>query len=356
MNCMTGCKTRQSDNFKVLFMIKHIETGSNILVTGATGYTGGILIRKLVEMRMNVRAVARKSSNIMPFTDLNIEWIRGEVFDEETIKEAMKDVQYVFHLAAAFRQAKSIEQDYRNVHVKSTQLIVQEALKNPDFKRLVHVSTMGVHGHISTPPGDENSRFAPGDGYQRTKAQAEVWLKEFTSTIPFPYTIIRPCGIYGPGEKRLFKLFKMATKTYFPILGQGKCWYHLVHVEDLTNAMIVAATKEKALGEAFIIGSSEAIRLEDMIEIIAREYQHKLKVIRLPIKPFFIMGDIFEAICKPIKIEPPIYRRRVAFYSKDRNFSTRKMREVLGYQPLFENEKGIVELAHWYRDNKWLKI
>lgn len=337
-------------------MENQIAAGSNVLVTGATGYTGSVLVKKLLDIGVNVRAVARKSSNIAPLENLPVTWLRGEVFDDKTIRSAMEDVHYVFHVAAAFRDPKSTEQDYRNVHLKSTELIVAEALQNPEFKRLIHVSTMGVHGHIENPPGDETSQFSPGDGYQRTKAEAEIWLKDFAKENDFPYTIIRPCAIYGPGEKRLLKIYKMATKKLFPILGQGKCWYHLVHVDDLVGAMIVAATEPRALGEAFIVGSSEPIQLEEMAAIIAREYNHKLRIVRLPIGPFFLLGDICEAICKPLKINPPIYRRRVAFYSKDRNFSTRKMREVLGYLPLYENEKGIVESARWYRDNNWLEL
>lgn len=335
-------------------MTNQIPPGSTVLVTGATGYTGIVLVKKLLEGGLNVRAIARKSSNIQPFEGLAITWIRGEVFDEQAIKSAMEGVEYVFHVAAAFREAKSTEQDYRNVHVISTQLIVAEAMANPEFKRLVHVSTMGVHGHIENPPGDENSAFSPGDGYQRTKAEAEVWLTDFAKENNFPYSIIRPCAIYGPGEKRLLKLYKMANKKIFPILGNGKCWYHLVHVEDLTGAMILAATEERALGEAFIIGSSDPIQLEDMVAIIAKEYNNQLRIVRLPIGPFFLMGDICEAICKPFKIEPPIYRRRVAFYSKDRNYSTDKMKNVLGYTPLYENEQGIIESAKWYRENEWL--
>lgn len=355
---MTGPKNREQKNSGLSvkeIMVNQITPGSNVLVTGATGYTGRVLVKKLLDSGLHVRAIARKTSDLEPFRQLPVSWIRGEVFDEQTIRSAMEDIEYVFHVAAAFREAKSTEQDYRNVHLKSTQLIVAEAADNPDFKRLIHVSTMGVHGHIENPPGDENSPFSPGDGYQRTKAEAEIWLREFAAGTSFPYTIIRPCAIYGPGEKRLLKLYKMATKKIFPILGNGKCWYHLVHVEDLTNAMILAATEERALSEAFIIGSSEPIQLENMAAIIAREYNHRLRIVRLPIGPFFLMGDVCEAICRPLKIEPPIYRRRVAFYSKDRNYSTRKMREVLGYKPLYENERGIVESARWYRDNHWLK-
>lgn len=337
-------------------MSNTIAPGTKVLVTGATGFTGTVLVKKLLQQGLDVRALARQSSNLKPFEGLDITWFRGEVYDQKTVEMAMEGVEYVFHVAAAFREAKSTEQDYRNVHLVSTQHIVHEALKNPDFKRLVHVSTMGVHGHIPNPPGDENSPFSPGDGYQRTKVEAEEWLREFTREQPFPFSIIRPCAIYGPGERRLLKLFKMAAGKIFPILGNGKCWYHLVHVEDLTNAIILAATEEKALGEAFIIGAKDPIQLEDMAAIIAKEYGTKLRIVRLPIGPFFLLGDICEAVCRPFKIEPPIYRRRVAFYSKDRNFSTRKMQDVLGYQPLWSNEDGIIESARWYRDNNWLQL
>ncbi len=332
-----------------------IAQGSRVLVTGATGYTGTVLVKRLLEAGVKVRAIARSSSDLSPFSKMDVQWIRGEVFDPETIQRAMADIQYVFHVAAAFREAKSTEQDYWNVHVGSTQLLCEAALKQPNFKRFVHVSTMGVHGHIVNPPGDENSAFAPGDGYQRTKAEADTWIKEFGARTHLPYTTIRPCAIYGPGERRLLKLFKMASKSYFPILGKGKCWYHLVHVEDLVGAMIRSAVAEKAVGEAFIVGASEPIQLEEMAAIIAKVYGNKIRIIRLPITPFFIAGDLCELLCKPFKIEPPIYRRRVAFYSKDRNFSTRKMRDVLGYIPQFENEAGIVESAHWYREHGWLK-
>ncbi len=335
-------------------MTQQITPGTRVLVTGATGFTGTVLVEKLIEQDLDVCAIARNSSNITPFEKLPVTWFRGEVFDARTVEKAMEGVEYVFHVAAAFREAKSTEQDYRNVHLVSTQHIVKNAQKNPQFKRLVHISTMGVHGHIPNPPGDENSPFSPGDGYQATKVEAEEWLRKFAATTPFPYTIIRPCAIYGPGEKRLLKLFKMAAGKIFPILGKGKCWYHLVHVDDLTNAIILAATAPNALGEAFIAGASEPIRLEEMAAIIAEEYSNKLNIIRLPIGPFFLLGDICEILCRPFKIEPPIYRRRVAFYSKDRNFSTRKMQEVLGYTPIWSNRDGIIESARWYKDNGWL--
>jgi len=332
-----------------------IPAGTPVLVTGATGFTGIVLTRKLVEAGLKVSAVARHTSRLDPLEDLDIQWFRGDVFDEDVMRRAVDGQEYVFHVAAAFREAKSTEQDYWDVHVKSTQIIVAEVLKNPEFKRYVHVSTIGVHGHIENPPATEEYRFAPGDGYQRTKLEAEEWLNAFASENNFPYTIVRPAAIYGPGDRRLLKLFKMALKPYFLLLGQGKCMYHLVHVDDLTNTFIIAATHPDALGETFISGADEPIAIADIARTVAGHFGKKIKVLRLPIGPFFLLADICEAVCKPFKIEPPIYRRRVAFYSKDRHFDVSKMRNVLGYKPRHTNEDGIIETADWYVKQGWLR-
>ena len=332
-----------------------IPAGKPVLVTGATGFTGINLTKKLVQAGLKVSAVARKSSDLTPLEGLDIKWFRGDVFDEAIMKEALDGQEYVFHVAAAFREAKSTEQDYWNVHVKSTQIICEEVLNNPNFKRYIHISTIGVHGHIENPPATEEYRFSPGDGYQRTKLQAEEWLNDFAADNNLPYTIIRPAAIYGPGDRRLLKLFKMALKPYFPLLGKGKCMYHLVHVDDLTNTFIIAATHPDALGETFISGAEEPIAIADIAKTIVGYFGKKTKVVRLPISPFFLIADIVEAICKPLKIEPPIYRRRVAFYSKDRHFDVSKMKSVLGYSPKHSNKDGIIETADYYVQQGWLK-
>lgn len=332
-----------------------IPVGTSVLITGATGFTGIELTKKLVAAGVEVSCLARKTSDLAPLEGLDIKWFCGDVFDESVMAEAVKGQEYVFHLAAAFRDAKSSEKDYWNVHVKSTQLIVNEVLKNPDFKRYIHISTIGVHGHIENPPATEEYAFSPGDGYQRTKLEAEEWLNAFAAKNNLPYTIIRPAAIYGPGDRRLVKLFKMALKPYFLLLGKGKCMYHLVHVDDLTNTFIIAATHPAAQGETFISGSNEPIAIAKIGEIVAEHFGKPFKILRLPIGPFFLAGDICEAICKPLGIEPPIYRRRVAFYSKDRNFDVSKMRNVLGYSPRNANREGIIETARSYEEKGWLK-
>lgn len=329
--------------------------GRKILVTGATGFTGAILARKLVERGADVRAIARASSSLESLKDLKIEWFRGDVFDPAVVNAAMKDVEYVFHIAAAYREAGIADEVYHKVHVISTQLLAEASLKNPGFKRFVHVSTVGVHGHVENPPADEEYPMNPGDIYQETKAEAETWIRDFAPKHKLQFVVLRPAAIYGPGDRRLFKVFKMASWPFFPILGHGKCLYHLVHVDDLTEIMMLAATHPAAAGQVFISGNPEPASLEGIAGTIAGTLGRKLRVIRIPAWPFFVASAICEAICKPLRIEPPLYRRRVAFFTKDRAFNTAKLRNLLGYSFKYTNESGLRQVTEWYVANGWLK-
>jgi nucleoside-diphosphate-sugar epimerase len=169
-----------------------------------------------------------------------------------------------------------------------------------------------------------------------------------------PVTVLRPCAIYGPGDTRLLKLFRMAARGWFPMLGGGKGLYHLIHVHDLVEATIVAAVHPSAVGEAFIVGNPEAMTLEAIARTVGRTLGRQVRVVRLPAWPFFAAAAVCEVVCRPFGVEPPLYRRRVAFYTKDRAFDTRKLREVLGYNVRYANEEGISQTAQWYRGQGWL--
>ncbi len=337
-----------------LLSTEGLEPGSIVLVTGATGFTGQVLVRKLCALPVKVRALVRASSNRGTLAGLPVEWVEGDVYDEQAIARATEGVAYIFHVAAAYRDPSLADDEYHRVHVLSTQRLAEAAIRQPGFLRFVLVSTVGVHGHIEQPPADETAPFHPGDIYQRTKAEAEQWLHSFARDRTLPYSVIRPAAIYGPGDRRLLKVFRMARAPLFPMLGRGRSLYHLIHVDDLTEAIIRAAWHPAALGEAFICGDPEAIPLEQMGRLIADELGRRFRPVRLPAWPFFLLADITEAICRPLKLSPPIYRRRVAFFTKDRSFDTRKVRERLGLRYQWTTEAGLRATARWYREQGWL--
>lgn len=330
-----------------------IDKQAVVLVTGGTGFTGVHLVKKLAETGCELRVIARSSSNRSQLDGLNIRWFLGDVYDPEVVDAAMAGVNYVFHVAAAYREAHIGDEIYHKVHVVSTQLIAAAAVKQPDFRRLIHVSTVGVLGHVAQPPADESTAYNPGDIYQETKTEAEKWILEFAASHGLPYVVVRPAAIYGPGDRRLLKLYKMAKMPVVPLIGFTKGLYHLVHVSDLVGFMVYAADSDRALNGVFICGSAEPVSIKSIIATIAHKMHKEPRFFRVPAWPVFLLGDICEAVCKPFKIEPPIYRRRIAFFTKDRAFNTARMRDT-GYQNQVTDQQGLEELYDWYQHAGWL--
>lgn len=324
------------------------------LVTGGTGVTGRVLVRKLCATGCRVRVCVRPSSDRSVLDGLPVEWFEGDVFDADVTAAAAKDVDYIFHVAAAYRDARLTAADQTLVHVRSTQLLAKAAHCNPRFKRFVHVSTVGVLGHIARPPADETSPYNPGDSYQQSKAEGERWLLQFAESHGLPLVVVRPAAIYGPGDRRLLKAFRMARLRVVPLLGSNRGLYHLIHIEDLVDFLMLVAHHPRALGEVFICGNPSAITIQEMIATVAEHLGRKPRFVRIPAWPVFLAADICEVLCRPFGIEPPIHRRRVAFFTKDRSFDTTKMRRLTGFECRYSNVTGLIETAEWYQANGWL--
>ena len=328
--------------------------GSSALVTGATGFTGSLLTRRLVARGVRVTALTRPGSSIAHLAGIDVTWIRGDISDGDVIAGAMRGMHYVFHLAAAYRTARLPESEYERVHVTSTLRLAEQAARVAGFRRFVHVSTIGVHGDVDDPPGDESSPIRPGDSYQRTKAAAELRIRSFADGEGLPCTIIRPCGIYGPGDRRLWKLFRIAKFGVFPIIGRGRGLYHLIHVEDLVAALLLAAVHPDAVGQTFIAGNRDWTTLEQMVRTVGRALDRRVRFVHLPAAPFVVLAGACEAVCRPLGLEPPLHRRRIGFFTKDRAFDTSKLRRTLGFTPARGNEDGLEETARWYVNHGWL--
>lgn len=327
---------------------------SDILVTGGTGFTGTHLIRKLVEAGARVRCIARPTSRIPDGLETSVLWIRGDVYDPAIVKTAVAGVQYIFHVAACFREADASELEYDRVHVLSTQLLAEAAVAQNGFKRFVHVSTMGVHGHIENPPANEKYRFAPGDVYQRTKLKAELWIRSFAADRDLQVSVVRPAAIIGPGDKRLLKLFRFARSGWFPLLDGHNVLYHLVHVDDLTDFMMLVATHQDAIGEVFLCGNEEPTNVKQILTQIGEILGKQVRFVPIPAKPLFALAGLIEDVALRLKVNPPIYRRRVSFFTKDRALDTSHMTAVTGFTCAYDNKTAIENTARDYLERGWL--
>ena len=324
-----------------------------VLVTGATGFTGGHLARHLVAQGDSVRALVRDPARAASLVAGGVEVVAGDLATRQTLAAAVAGIDVVYNVAALYRQAGLPEATYRTVNAEAVGWLV-EAAAHAGARRVVHCSTVGVHGDIEHPPADEDAPLRPGDTYQITKLEGERLATASAASRPIELVIVRPSGIYGPGDRRLLKLFRGVARRRFVILGDGKIFYHLTHIDDLVEGFRLAGTVSSAAGRTYILAGGEVTTLNELVAIIAGEAGVRPRALHLPVWPFWGAGAVCEAVCAPFGLEPPLYRRRVDFFTKSRAFDISRARTELGFAPRVDLRSGARRTLAWYREQGWL--
>jgi dihydroflavonol-4-reductase len=302
------------------------------LVTGASGFTGGVVTDLLLKRGKSVRALVRDESKAEVLRKRGVDVVVGDLNNEDALIAAVQHVGCILHIAALFRQAGLPSSEFYRVNVEGTRLLIDKAA-SAGVRKMVHCSTTGVHGHIENPPGDENTPYNPGDHYQRSKVEGEKLFLKAVKEGKIRGSVIRPAMIYGPGDTRTLKIFKpIANRTFFYV-GKGDALVHFIDVRDLAESFLLASESEDVNGEVFIIAGETSLPLCELASTIAELMGVPKPWLHLPVKPMQLLGSCCEAICTPLKIPPPIFRRRVDFFTKDRCFDTTKAQRILGFKP-----------------------
>jgi nucleoside-diphosphate-sugar epimerase len=325
-----------------------------VLVTGGTGFTGSHLVRRHVQRGDEVVCLDNQPGL---FADelhgLGAKVVIGSVTDLESVRRAAEGAEIVHHLAAAFRQLNVPKSVYREVNVEGTRNVL-EAARAGGTRRVVYCSTQGVHGHVATPPGNEDSPIAPEDYYQQTKHEGELVCAEF-SALGMDIVIIRPTAIYGPGDPgRFLLLYRMAKNGRFLMFGDGRTTYHPVYIDNLVDLFELAAERPEARGRTYIGGDADYYTLNDLVSAVGRSMGIDVKVVHLPFRPLWLAAVACETACAPLRISPPIFRRRVDWFRQVRAFRIDRARDELGYEPRVGIEEGLRRTYDWYRANGYL--
>lgn len=322
----------------------------NILVTGGTGFTGKALVKRLLDMGHHVRALDYKEGHK---TDELRSWgaevIIGSVTDQELVKNAVRDIDLVQHMAAAFREMNVPDTYYDEVNVGGTANMLAAAW-DQGVKKFIYTSTCGVHGNIDDPPGGEDAPIQPADYYQRTKYQAEPLVNQYHQK-GMKTTILRPAAIYGPGDpERFYLIFKRVASGTFPMFGSGKTLYHPLYIDNLVDALVLAQDEDKGDGRAYLIADAQYVEIETLVRKVAQAMGVEVKIPHFPVMPLVVAGHVCEKLCKPLGITPPIFPRRVDWFRQNRAFKIDRAREELGYNPRVELDEGLRRTFEWYRD------
>lgn len=325
-----------------------------VLVTGTTGFAGSHLARTLALRGHQVRAFQRDAARKpdvpgIPSIDVAI----GDLRDPAALARAVEGIDVVYHIAAIYRQAGVARDAYRAVNATAVGQLV-EAAASAGVRRVVHCSTVGVHGDIEHPQANEDAPLKPGDIYQETKLEGEQLARDAGARRGIEVTIVRPSGIYGPGDRRLLKLFRGVARRRWITLGRGKIYYHLTYIDDLVEGFRLCGEHPSAANQTYILAGGEVTTLNDLVAMVADVAGVPVPTVHLPAWPFSIAGAACEAVCAPLGLEPPLYRRRVDFFTKSRAFDISRARRDVGYAPQVRLHDGITRTIEWYRAHGWL--
>jgi nucleoside-diphosphate-sugar epimerase len=309
--------------------------------------------RALAAGGYQVRALVRDPARAGDLTASGIELVAGDLRDPAALRRAAAGVDVVYHIAAIYRQARVSAGTYRAVNAIAVRDVVEAAAAG-GARRVVHCSTVGVHGDVEHPPANEDAPLEPGDVYQATKLEGERLAREAGLRCRIEVTIARPTGIYGPGDRRLLKLFRGVARRRFPILGSGEIYYHLTYIDDLVEGFRLCGEHPAAANRTYILAGAEVTTLNQLVALIADVAGVPPPRLHLPVWPFWIAGALCEAVCVPLGIEPPLYRRRVDFYTKSRAFDITRARREIGYAPRVPLRDGIRRTLDWYRQHGWI--
>ena len=323
------------------------------LVTGAAGFTGSHLVRHLAAHGDRVRALVRDSARAPVFDPAHVQIVQGDLTEAASLRRALDGVDVVYNIAARYREAGRPASEYRAVNATAVGTIVELA-KAAGATRVVHCSTVGVHGDVEHPPANEDAPLRPGDLYQETKLEGERIGRDAAARTGMELVIARPTGIYGPGDRRLFKVFGHIAKRRFVMLGRGRNYYHITYIDDLCEGFRLCGSVPAAAGRTYILGGGDVTTLAELVRITAEVARVPPPRMRLPIAPVWLAGALCETIFTPLGMEPPLYRRRVDFFRKSRAFDISRAQAELGYAPRVGIREGIKRTLDWYREQGWI--
>ncbi len=314
------------------------------LVTGANGFTGSHLVKALEKRGDGVVGLVRKSSNLARLDDTQIQLVYGDITDRNALCKAMQEVDTVFHTAAYVELGLVDEQQMERVNVDGTQTVLEIA-KETGVSKIVYCSTIGVYGDTQGKVVNETFSRTQEDfssAYDRTKYQAQKLVDKFAAD-GLPIVSIMPSGILGVDDPHFGPVFKLFLKGWLKLWLGGDRMTGIVHVDDLVNAMILAAKRGQS-GEHYIISAGD-LPTREMFEIISQETDINVPTeVPQPIVRF--VANLLDPIGKLLNWNPPIGRERVHYlYERCVRVDATKARKELGWkhQPVNEILKEIVK-------------
>jgi ornithine--oxo-acid transaminase len=325
------------------------------LVTGASGFIGGRLVKRLVQEGHPVRCLVRESSDTSRLDDLDVEIAVGDLTSAHSLTRAVQGCHYVFHCGALVSDwATRREIAQTNVHGTRSLL---DAAVGASVRRFIHFSSTDVYGYPGGCAIDETyaaQRFR--NWYSQTKRDAEAEVRRAESEHALDAVILRPATVYGPGSTDVVAEIASAIRSRSMLLvGGGRAIAGLCYVDNLVDAALLALRHDAAPGQAFNVSDGLGVTWREFTDGLAEGLG--CAKVRLSM-PYWMASGIGFSLehgyrllrrTTGLNAAPLLSRQAVHVLGVDQDFSNRKAREVLGWEPSVDYSTGLDATLAWLR-------
>lgn len=315
-----------------------------LLITGGAGFLGINLIRFLINKGHQVVSLDIADFDYPDVQDRVIIY-KGDIRDRAAVDQAMLGIDQVVHCAAAL--PLYTKEEIYSTDIDGTRNVLQSAFEH-QVERVIHISSTAVYGIPDHHPLRENDPLIGVGPYGEAKVLAEAVCLEYRQ-IGMCVPILRPKSFIGPERLGVFALFYDWAKDAknFPMLGKGDNRYQLLDVEDLCEAIYLAATLDpQQVNDIFNIGAKEFTTMKEDYQAVLNEAGFGKKIVPLPARPAIWTLRVLEKL----KLAP-LYKWVYETASKDSFVSIEKAEQLLGFAPKYSNKDALVRNYRWYLDN-----
>lgn len=323
-----------------------------VLITGATGFIGSHLAKKLCEKEFEVRVLVRKKSSrkrILELSKLGCKLCYGDL---NNLSNLPKEVDIIFHLAALVEN--SSYSSYYRVNVIGTENLVKFYLDS-NIRNFVFMSSTAAiglaHGLIN-----ENIKCNPVTLYGRSKYETEKLLSKYSEEYGFPVTIVRAPTVYGPGEKYSFlktvKLVKNRAERKIPfiLIDEGKAKTSLCYINNLINFLLLLKNKTNGI---FHVADSRYYTMREIVSTVASTLKLRIRFLSIPKSIAYAYAFLNENLNKIVKIKS-VTRNQIKVWTTDFLLDISKAKKLLNFNPVDDFKNFVEKTVKWYEKEKLL--
>ena len=292
--------------------------------------------------------VRRTRSNLGWIEGTKAEIVRGSYLDVDLLREAIRDSEYIFHIAGVTKAKK--QKQYHQGNVLATKNLLEAATTNTHLKKFCFVSSLTAVGPSDDGALlDEETECHPITAYGVSKLEAETVCQLYSNRIPI--VILRPPAVYGPRDRDLLDIFRWAKHGFKPIFGSIEKQLSVAYGPELARALVDATLSERTVGQTYFVADPNPYHLTQVLDLVSSRFGKKGIQVRFPAPLLYTMGAIaelgslFSSKAAVLNIEKARDLLQKAWVC-----SPRKLEEHTGFRMQVSIEEGVNRTIDWYKE------